>query len=171
MLDFDALVPRLLGSRSTGWSTFPRRQADFVRAPRTLHADYHGSVRPCRERADIPLSIKATQLASQVNTIIIMSSNSDYVELVSHLKSEGVRVEIAAVPATTSRQLIEAADYFHEITPDDWFTLDVKKKALRTRPAARLATNGKDKSPPPRRTTSTVNRRRRVGYLYITHRV
>jgi uncharacterized LabA/DUF88 family protein len=56
-----------------------------------------------------------------------MSGDSDYVELVSHLKSEGVRVEIAAVPATTSKQLIDEADYFHEITRDDWFTLEPKK--------------------------------------------
>ena len=56
-----------------------------------------------------------------------MSGDSDFVELVRHLKAEGVRVEIAAVPATTSRMLIEEADYFHAITQDDWFTLEVKK--------------------------------------------
>jgi len=36
-------------------------------------------------------------------------------------------VEIAAVRSTTSNQLIEEADYFHEITRDDWFTLVPKK--------------------------------------------
>jgi uncharacterized LabA/DUF88 family protein len=46
---------------------------------------------------------------------------------VRHLKAEGVRVEIAAVPATTSRFLIDEADYFHGITRDDWFTLETKK--------------------------------------------
>ena len=68
-----------------------------------------------------PLSIKATQLASKVDTIIIMSGDSDYVELVTHLKSEGVRVEIAAVKETTAKILIEEADYFHPITQEDWF--------------------------------------------------
>jgi hypothetical protein len=40
-------------------------------------------------------------------------------------------VEIAAVPATTSRYLVEEADYFHEITSNDWFTLETKKSSPR----------------------------------------
>ena len=56
-----------------------------------------------------------------------MSGDSDYVELVRYLKSEGVRVEIAAVPSTTSGLLREEADYFHEITEEDWFTLQPKR--------------------------------------------
>ncbi|MGB5538633.1 MAG: NYN domain-containing protein [Gammaproteobacteria bacterium] len=148
MLNFDTLVPRLLGNRGLNRLVYFREGKQISSKLRErLHANYHGSVRPCHKSADIPLSIKATQLANKVDTIIIMSGESDYVELVSHLNSEGVRVEIAAVPATTSRQLIEEADYFHEITRDDWFTLDVKKKALRTRPA-HPAANGKDTSVP-----------------------
>lgn len=135
MLNFDTLVPRLLGNRGLNRLVYFREGKQISSKLRErLHANYHGSVRPCHKSADIPLSIKATQLANKVDTIIIMSGDSDYVELVSHLKSEGVRVEIAAVPATTSKQLIEEADYFHEITRDDWFTLDIKKKGPRNRP-------------------------------------
>ncbi|MGB1800708.1 MAG: NYN domain-containing protein, partial [Gammaproteobacteria bacterium] len=65
------------------------------------------------------------------DTIIIMSGDSDYIELVRHLKSEGVRVEIAAVPSTTSRFIIDEVDYFHEITKEDWFTLPAKKTKKR----------------------------------------
>ncbi|MGD2112671.1 MAG: NYN domain-containing protein [Gammaproteobacteria bacterium] len=144
MLNFDTLVPRLLGNRGLNRLVYFREGRQISSKLRErLHANYHGSVRPCRKSADIPLSIKATQLANKVDTIIIMSGDSDYVELVSHLKSEGVRVEIAAVPATTSRQLIEEADYFHEITRDDWFTLDAKKKGVRARPP-RPAANGRE---------------------------
>ena len=46
------------------------------------------------------LSIKALQLSSKVDTIIILSGDSDYVELVRHLKSEGVRVEIGRLKTT-----------------------------------------------------------------------
>jgi uncharacterized LabA/DUF88 family protein len=134
MLNFDTLVPRLLGNRGLNRLVYFREGKQISsKLQERLHANYHGSVRPCHKSADIPLSIKATQLANKVDTIIIMSGDSDYVELVSHLKSEGVRVEIAAVPATTSRLLIEEADYFHEITKDDWFTLEVKKKSMRGR--------------------------------------
>ena len=75
-----------------------------------------------------------TQLSSKVDAIIIMSGDSDFVELVRHLKAEGVRVEIAAVPSTTSKLLIEEADYFHEITRDDWFTLETKKPPRKKTP-------------------------------------
>ena len=50
-----------------------------------------------------------------------MSGDSDFVELVRHLKAEGVRVEIAAVKKTTASILVDEAAYFHEITQDDWF--------------------------------------------------
>jgi hypothetical protein len=134
MLNFDTLVPRLLGDRGLNRLVYFREGRQIsAKLRERLHANYHGSVRPCHKSADIPLTIKATQLANKVDTIIIMSGDSDYVELVSHLKSEGVRVEIAAVPATTSKQLIDEADYFHEISSEDWFTLEVKKKTVRSR--------------------------------------
>jgi uncharacterized LabA/DUF88 family protein len=139
MLNFDTLVPRLLGNRGLNRLVYFREGKQISsKLKERLHANYHGSVRPCHKSADIPLSIKATQLANKVDTIIIMSGDSDYVELVIHLKSEGVRVEIAAVPSTTSKLLIEEADYFHEITKDDWFTLEPKKKIVRDRPSPRI---------------------------------
>jgi uncharacterized LabA/DUF88 family protein len=127
MLNFDTLVPRLLGNRGLNRLVYFREGKQISSKLRErLHANYHGSVRPCHKSADIPLSIKATQLANKVDTIIIMSGDSDYVELVRHLKAEGVRVEIAAVPSTTSKLLVDEADYFHKITRDDWFTLEPK---------------------------------------------
>jgi len=60
-----------------------------------------------------------------------MSGDSDYIELVRHLKSEGVRVEIAAVVETTSVLLKEEADHFHAITKEDWFTLPARKPTAR----------------------------------------
>jgi len=128
MLNFDTLVPRLLGNRGLNRLVYFREGKQISsKLKERLHSNYHGSVRPCRKSADIPLSIKATQLASKVDTIIIMSGDSDFVELVSHLKAEGVRVEIASVPSTTSKLLTGEADYVHEITSDDWFTLETKK--------------------------------------------
>ena len=76
----------------------------------------------------------ATQLASKVDTIIIMSGDSDYVELITHLKSEGVRVEIAAVEANTANILIEEAHYFHPLQEGDWFFYaPPKKKGIRAK--------------------------------------
>lgn len=129
MLNFDKLIPKLVDNRALNRLIYFRegRQISSKLAER-LHQRYHGSVHPCHKSADIPLSIKATQLASKVDTIIIMSGDSDYVELVRHLKSEGVRVEIAAVEKTTSALLMEEADYFHAITEEDWFSLNNAQK-------------------------------------------
>jgi uncharacterized LabA/DUF88 family protein len=128
MLNFDELVPRLLDNRGLSRLVYFREGKNIsTKLQERLHNFYHGSVRPCHKSADIPLSINAIQVANKVDTIIIMSGDSDYIELVRHLKSEGVRVEIAAVRSTTSQLLIEETDHFHEITKEDWFSLTPKK--------------------------------------------
>ncbi|MGE3608441.1 MAG: NYN domain-containing protein [Bacteriovoracaceae bacterium] len=124
MINFDVLIPRLLGGRGLNRLIYFREGKKISsKLAERLHTKYHGSVRPCHKSADIPLSIKATQLASKVDSIVILSGDSDYVELVRHLKSEGVRVEICAVETTTADVLREEADYFHPIVKEDCFSL------------------------------------------------
>lgn len=133
MLNFDEFIPRLLGNRGLNRLIYFREGTHISnKLGERLHQNYHGSVRPCHKSADIPLSIKATQLASKVDTIIIMSGDADYIELVRHLKSEGVRVEIASVRVNTSELLIQEADYYHSIDKSDWFSLNPKKAPRRT---------------------------------------
>lgn len=122
MIDFDKVIPKLLNGRGLNRLLYFREGKSISsKFAERLHENYYGSVVPCHKSADIPLTIKATQLASKVDTIIIMSGDSDYVDLVAHLKGEGVRVEIAAVKKTAARILIEESDYFYEITKEDWF--------------------------------------------------
>ncbi len=133
MLNFDTLIPKLLDNRGLSRLVYFREGKQISKKlQERLHDFYHGSVRPCHKSADIPLSIKATQVASKVDTIIIMSGDSDFVELVRHLKAEGVRVEIAAVPSTTSKVLIDEADYYHPVTKEFWFTLPVKRSGRKS---------------------------------------
>ena len=139
MLNFDKLIPKLLHNRGLNRLVYFREGKQIsTKLSDRLHNHFHGSVRPCHKSADIPLSIKATQLASKVDTIIILSGDSDYIELVHHLKGEGVRVEIAAIEKTTSSLLRDEADYFHPITSEDWFSMapnksTQKKKKISTR--------------------------------------
>ena len=127
-INFDVLIPKLLDERGLNRLIYFREGKNISsKLAERLHTYFYGSVQPCHKSADIPLSIKATQLASKVDTIIIMSGDSDYIDLVRHLKGEGVRVEIAAVKKTTSRILIDTADYFHEITKDHWFVFTSPK--------------------------------------------
>jgi uncharacterized LabA/DUF88 family protein len=124
LLDFDILIPKLLVNRGLSRLIYFRegKQISSKLADRLLD-QFHGSVVPCHKSADIPLTIKATQIATKVDTIIILSGDSDYVELVRHLKGAGVRVEIAAVRDTTAKILIDEADLFTPITEDDCFLL------------------------------------------------
>lgn len=131
MINFDTLIPKLLNGRGLNRMIYFREGKSISsKFAERLHENYYGSVIPCHKSADIPLSIKATQLASKVDTIIIMSGDSDYVDLVTHLKAEGVRVEIAAVKKTTARILIDESDHFHEITKEDWFIYNAPKKTV-----------------------------------------
>ena len=128
MINFDTLIPKLLNGRGLNRMIYFREGKSISsKFADRLHENFYGSVIPCHKSADIPLTIKATQLASKVDTIIIMSGDSDYVELVTHLKGEGVRVEIAAVKKTTAKILIDKSDYMHEITSKDWFVYKAPK--------------------------------------------
>ena len=132
MINFDTLIPRLIGDRALNRLIYFREGKNISsKLAERLHQNYHGSVAPCHKSADIPLSIKATQLAAKVDCIIILSGDADYIELVRHLKSEGVRVEIAAVVETTAKILQEEAEYFHTITPEDVFTYSNPKKTAK----------------------------------------
>ena len=132
MVNFDDLIPKLLNGRGLNRLIYFREgKAISTKFADRLHENFYGAVIPCHKSADIPLSIKATQLSSKVDTIIIMSGDSDFIELVRHLKAEGVRVEIAAVKKTTAKILLEEASYFHEITKDDWFEYKAPGKGSR----------------------------------------
>ena len=129
MINFDQLIPKLLNGRGLNRLIYFREGKSISgKFAERLHENYYGSVVPCHKSADIPLSIKATQLSSKIDTIIIMSGDSDFVELVTHLKAEGVRVEIAAVRQTTANILIKESDHYHEITSEDWFIYKSPRK-------------------------------------------
>lgn len=124
MINFDKLVPKLLNNRSLSRLIYFREGKSISKKlAGRLQKLFHGSVVPCHKSADIPLSIKAVQIASKVDTIIILSGDADYVELVRHLKHDGIRVEIAAFPQTSADILLSEADYFFPITTEYSFAL------------------------------------------------
>jgi uncharacterized protein (TIGR00288 family) len=130
LINFDSLIPKLVKERGLNRLIY-FKEGRYIsdKLAERLHSQFYGRVVPCHKTADIPLTIMATQLADKVDSIIIMSGDSDFVELVEHLKSKGVRVEIAAVARTTSKMLIEVADYFTPIEKDDAYELKLPKKS------------------------------------------
>lgn len=123
MINFDKLVPALLQNRALSRLIYFREGKSISKKlAERLQRQFHGSVVPCYKSADIPLTIKAVQVASKVDTIIILSGDADYVELVRHLKSDGIRVEVAAFEAATAEVLRQESDYFFAITVDYSFS-------------------------------------------------
>ena len=123
MINFDKLVPALLQNRALSRFIYFREGVSISqKLAERLQKNFHGSVVPCYKSADIPLTIKAVQVASKVDTIIILSGDADYVELVRHLKSGGIRVEVAAFPDSTAEVLRNESDHFFPITVDYSFS-------------------------------------------------
>jgi len=132
MLNFDTLVPKLIDKRALNRLIYFREGKSISsKLAERLHENYYGTVVPCHKSADIPLTIQATQIAEKVDTIIILSGDSDYVDLVRHLRSRGVRVEIAAVINSTAQMLVDEADRFTPITKEDCFIFSSPKKGKR----------------------------------------
>ena len=122
MLDFDKLVPKLIGNRGLNRLIYFREGKNVSsKLADRLHENFHGRVVPCHKSADIPLTIFATQIAEKVDTIIILSGDSDYVELVRYLKSRGVRGEIVAVEESTASVLKDESDYYTPLSMEDLF--------------------------------------------------
>ena len=146
MLNFDIVIPKLLDNRGLSRLIYFREGVSIsARLAERLLSNYHGSVMPCHKSADIPLTINATQIAKKVDTIIVMSGDSDYVELIRHLKGEGVRVEIAAIQASTADILIEEADHFVPLTEEDCFILPAKKSAPKKNARSKSKANRRKK--------------------------
>jgi hypothetical protein len=122
MLNFDILIPKLLDNRGLNRLIYFREGTNISsKLAERLQSFFHGSVVPCHKSADIPLTIFATQIAEKVDTIIILSGDSDYVELIRHLKSRGVRVEICSVKETTAQILVDESDYYIPLSSEDIF--------------------------------------------------
>ncbi|MFB6174241.1 MAG: NYN domain-containing protein [Halobacteriales archaeon] len=64
---------------------------------------------------DVGLSLDAVTLADHVDAVVLCTGDGDFTRLCSHLRHEGVRVEVAAFSESTAEELIEAADRFLDL--------------------------------------------------------
>ncbi|MFW5937672.1 MAG: NYN domain-containing protein [Halanaeroarchaeum sp.] len=64
---------------------------------------------------DVGMSLDAVTLADHVDTLVLVTGDGDFSRLCSHLRHEGVRVEVMAFGSSTAEELIDAADSFIDL--------------------------------------------------------
>ncbi|WP_435128255.1 NYN domain-containing protein [Halobaculum sp. D14] len=73
---------------------------------------------------DLGMSLDAVTLADHVDTVVLCTGDGDFARLCSHLRHEGVRVEVLGFEESTASELKEAADSFIDMSErEDTFLL------------------------------------------------
>ncbi len=73
---------------------------------------------------DVGISLDAVTLADHVDTMVLCTGDGDFSRLCSHLRHEGVRVEVVAFEESAAAELKEAADSFVDMSErEDTFLL------------------------------------------------
>jgi uncharacterized LabA/DUF88 family protein len=67
---------------------------------------------------DVGMSLDAVTLADHVDTVVLCTGDGDFSRLCSHLRHEGVRVEVMAFGSSTAEELIDATDEFTDLADD-----------------------------------------------------
>lgn len=64
---------------------------------------------------DVGLAVDAVRLAPQLDAIVLVTGDGDFVPLVEYLKFHHLQVEVMSFERSTSSKLIEAADDFTDL--------------------------------------------------------
>jgi uncharacterized LabA/DUF88 family protein len=65
---------------------------------------------------DVGICIDAVTLASRADTIVLCTGDGDFARLATHLRHEGVRVEVMGFQESSAEELIEACDEFIDLS-------------------------------------------------------
>jgi uncharacterized LabA/DUF88 family protein len=65
---------------------------------------------------DVGMALDAVTLGSKVDVVVLCTGDGDFSRLCSHLRHEGVRVEVFGFEQSTAEELIAAADSFVNMT-------------------------------------------------------
>ena len=64
---------------------------------------------------DVGMSLDAVTLANHIDTLVLCTGDGDFSRLCSHLRHEGVRVEVMAFESSTAEELIDEAESFEDL--------------------------------------------------------
>ena len=65
---------------------------------------------------DVGMSLDAITLADHVDTVVLCTGDGDFSRLCTHLRHEGVRIEVLAFGESTAESLVEATDEFRDLS-------------------------------------------------------
>lgn len=96
-----------------------RKFIDFLRANgykvvcKDIHKYEGGRI---KANLDIEMAVDIMLLSENLDVVVIVSGDGDFVRLVEAVQMRGVRCEVISFGVSTSNELIEAADQFTEIS-------------------------------------------------------
>lgn len=77
---------------------------------------------------DVGIAMDVMRLAPKLDTIVLVSGDGDFSDLLEHAKSLGCRTEVVAFGKTTSYKLKEVADFFVDLDNNVKYLLKKRKK-------------------------------------------
>ncbi len=96
-----------------------RKFIDFLRANgykvvcKDIHKYEGGRI---KANLDIEMAVDIMLLSENLDVVVLVSGDGDFVRLIEAVQSKGVRCEVISFGISTSNELIEAADQFTEIS-------------------------------------------------------
>jgi len=76
---------------------------------------------------DVGIAMDVMRLAPKLDTVVLVSGDGDFSDLLEHAKSLGCRTEVLAFGKTTSHKLIEVADLFIDLDKNKEYLLKKRK--------------------------------------------
>jgi len=75
--------------------------------------EYYGGLK--KADWDVGISIDAVRITPNVDTIVLVSGDGDFIQLIEYLKNQGKRVEVMAFGRSASSKLREVVDEFIDL--------------------------------------------------------
>lgn len=76
---------------------------------------------------DVGIAMDVMRLAPKLDTVVLVSGDGDFSDLLEHAKSLGCRTEVLAFGKTTSHKLMEVADLFIDLDKNRDYLFKKKK--------------------------------------------
>ena len=77
---------------------------------------------------DVGIAMDVMRLAPKLDTVVLISGDGDFSDLLEHARSLGCRTEVMAFGRTTSHRLLEVADLFIDLDKNKKYLLHQKKR-------------------------------------------